>query len=318
MSASLDIIIVNWYSGRQLKECLESIAATDRDGFVLSRVVVVDNASRDGSSDGLVFLGLPLYIIRNGENFGFGHACNQGAKGSEADYLLFLNPDTRLFKKSLRDSMFFIKQYENSHIGILGVQLVNGDGNVSKTCARFPKPSQIFSKIIGLNRLFPRVFPDHFMVEWDHKESREVDQVMGAFFLVRRSLFEELAGFDERFFVYYEEVDFSYRARQQGWQSFYLVDAQVYHKGGGTSEQVKDKRLFYSLRSRILYGYKHFNWFSASALMLGTLLLEPVSRVVLGVIHRSWKEISETLKGYALLWSEMPTLLKTLSRRDKL
>ena len=107
------------------------------------------------------------------------------------------------------------------------------------------------------------------MREWNHEESREVDQVMGAFFLVRQKLFEEWGGFDERFFVYLEDVDFSSRARRVGWRSFYMAGVKAYHKGGGTSEQIKSTRLFYSLRSRILYSYKHFSCASATAL-LGT------------------------------------------------
>lgn len=106
---------------------------------------------------------------------------------------------------------------------------------------------------------FPRKFPSHFMQDFDHCSSREVDHVIGAFFLVRRSVFEQLKGFDERYFVYLEDLDFSLRARKAGWKTYYLADATAYHKGGGTSEQVKAHRLFYSLRSRMIYGFRHFN-----------------------------------------------------------
>ncbi|MDR9769435.1 hypothetical protein [Acetomicrobium sp.] len=99
-----------------------------------------------------------------------------------------------------------------------------------------------------------------------------------------------------------EEVDFSLRARQLGYSSFYLTEAQAYHKGGGSSEQIKARRLFYSLRSRILYGYKHFSWIAATMLMLGTIIVEPLSRIVLGVAHRSGSEIVETCRAYRMLW----------------
>jgi len=311
--ASLDIVIVNWNAGRQLRDCLESVAAADQTGFELRRVVVIDNASKDGSVDNLDDIEVPLSIVRNPENRGFGAACNQGAAGSLADYLLFLNPDMRLFKDSLSVPATFMERPENRQVGSVGIQLLDERGRVSRTCTRFPTPGRFFSKMVGLDRLFPAWFPSHFMFDWDHLESREVDHVIGAFFLVRRSVFEELSGFDERFFVYLEDLDFSFRAWQAGWRSFYLAEAQAYHKGGGTSEQIKARRLFYSLRSRILYGYKHFGHWAATGSMLGTLLLEPVARLALGAAHRSGQEMSETLKAYSLLWSDTPRLLRSHS-----
>lgn len=313
----MDIIIVNWNSGGQLRDCLESINnAANRGSFELSRVVIVDNASWDGSADELEGLRLRLSIIQNTKNRGFAAACNQGAKGSRADYLLFLNPDTYLSRDSLAKPLSFMEKAFSQNIGIVGIQLLDDDGKIARTCARFPTPGRFFSKMLGLDRLFPHVFPSHFMSEWDHRDSREVDHVMGAFFLIRRSIFKELKGFDEQFFVYLEDLDFSFRARQAGWSSFYLADAKARHKGGGTSERAKAVRLFYSLQSRIFYSYKHFSWWPATSLMLGTLLLEPLARFMLGVSHGSTVEIKESIKGYSVLWGKLPALLKSISKQN--
>jgi GT2 family glycosyltransferase len=306
MRVSLGIIIVNWNAGEQLRDCLESIVAAGPDGFDLNRVIVVDNNSSDGSINGLENVPLPLTVIRNTENLGFAAACNRAAKETETDYLLFLNPDTLLFENSLTESLAHIEDPGNRRIGIVGIQLVDDRGRIQRTCARFPRPSRFFCRMLGLDRLFGGVFKSHVMAEWDHTESRDVDHVMGAFFLVRRSLFDDLFGFDERFFVYLEDLDFSYRAMQAGWRTSYLAAAQAYHKGGGTSEQVKAVRLFYSLRSRILYGYKHFGWWPATALMLGTLFLEPVTRIMHAVLKGSLGQVRDTLKGYAMLWASLP------------
>lgn len=315
MAPSMDIIIVNWNSGGQLRDCLESIVSTRRDGFKLNQVVVVDNASSDGSADGLEDLGLPLTALRNTVNRGFAAACNQGAKRSRADYLLFLNPDTYVNEDSLAKPLIFMEKTFSQNIGIVGIQLLDDDGKIARTCARFPTTGLFFSKMLGLDRLFPHIFPSHFMSDWDHRESREVDHVMGAFFLIRRSIFKELNGFDEQFFVYLEDLDFSIRAWQAGWRSFYLADAKARHKGGGTSEKAKAMRLFYSLQSRIFYSYKHFGWWPATSLMLGTLLLEPLGRFMLSASHRSTREIKETIKGYFILWSKLPALLKSISKQ---
>lgn len=303
----ISIVIVNWNSGRQLYECLKSIYNAKKDGLEIDRVVVVDNASSDNSLFGLEEIDIPLKIIKNSTNRGFAAACNQGAKESNADYLLFLNPDTLLFKYSLSKPIAFMEKAENRNIGIVGIQLINENKEISRTCARFPTLGQFNSKIFGLDRLFPKL--SYFMAEWDHKSDRFVDHVIGAFFLVRRQLFEKLNGFDERFFVYLEDLDFSYRAKQLGYSSYYLTSTKAYHKGGGSSEKVKDVRLFYSLRSRILYGYKHFNWVSATLLAFCTLTIEPITRIVFAIIKGKYIEIIETLKAYRLLWSDIPCLI---------
>lgn len=307
---TLDIVIVNWNSGEQLRQCLASIVKADRNGFTLSHVYIVDNASQDDSLSRVEQYNLPLRIIHNHKNKGFAVACNQGARGSRADYLLFLNPDTRLFLDSLSRPIHLMQQPGNEKIGICGIQFIDDHGEISRTCARFPTPFMFFLKMLGLSRLFPAWFPSYTMTEWDHGNSRKVDQVMGAFFLIKRLLFESLGGFDEQFFVYFEDVDFSLRARNIGWFSYYLADAQAYHKGGGTSEWVKATRLFYSLQSRILYGYKHFDCWSASMLMLGTLILEPFARLVLAILSCSHLQAVETLKGYSMLLREMPELFR--------
>jgi len=286
---------------------LVSIAAASRSGLELERIVVVDNGSSDGSLPTSGIGGLTPMVISNNQNRGFAAACNQGARGSSADYLLFLNPDTRLLPNALAQPVAFMQLPENRWIGIVGIQLLEGDGRIARTCARFPTPGRFFSSILGLDRAWPAVFPPHFMVEWDHRQTREVDQVMGAFFLIRRSVFESLGGFDERFFVYFEEVDLSARARRNGWGTFYLATAQAYHLGSGAVRKtMQATRLFYSLRSRILYSYKHFTFSKATLVTLCTLVLEPVSRLVAALVRRSPSQVAETLKAYALLWGALP------------
>jgi len=310
---SVDIVIVNWNSGGQLRDCLSSIAPAGHPDLRIRRVVVVDNASSDNSLQAAAGLDLPLSVIRNAENRGFAAACNQGARGSSADFILFLNPDTVLMPDALIKPVTFMAAPDNAGVGIAGIQLVGADGTISRSCARFPTPRMFYYKMLGLTQLLPAVFDGYPMEEWDHAESREVDHVMGAFYLVRRPLFEALGGFDERFFVYLEDLDFSLRASHEGWKSYFLATVRVRHKGGGTSEQVKAQRLFYSLRSRILYGYKHFKPWQATCLMLATILVEPVTRMALALARCSWPQLVETASGYARLWVALPDVM-TLAR----
>lgn len=310
MNVSLEIIIVNWNSGHFLHDCLRSIATAEKDSIGLLRVVVVDNASTDNSLGEAGDFPLSLTTIRNSKNGGFAAACNQGAKGSQADYLLFLNPDVRLFENSLTKPLAFLEQPDNRKIGILGIQLVDERGNVSRrVCARFPSARNFFIKMFGMDRLFPKTCEQIVLSEWGHFDSRVVDNTTGAFFLVRRHLFEELGGFDQRFFVYLEDLDFSLRARRAGWTDFYLAEAQAFHKEHGSSEKAKAARVFHWLRSRILYGYKHFSWWLATALLLSTLFVEPIARLGLALYHRSVREALATLEAVSRLWVSVPSML---------
>jgi GT2 family glycosyltransferase len=301
MQSLIKVIIVNWNAGDQLSHCLSSLyRLLLKDIF---EAIVVDNGSTDGSSAScLNFANVEL--LHAGQNLGFGKACNLGARDAQAKYLLFLNPDAAVFPKTLEKVLAYMQEPAHSDVGICGVQLLDESGLVSRSCARFPTPWGFAAHAFGVDKLFPTI--GHFMAEWAHDCTRDVDQVIGAFFMVRRELFESLGGFDERFFVYFEEVDFSCRARQAGWRSVYLADVKAFHAGGGTSNQVKARRLFYSLRSRLLYAFKHFSWAGAVLVMLTTLLVEPLSRSALAMARRSWPSFKETWQGYGLLWRWLP------------
>lgn len=294
----LSIIIVNWNTGNQLRECLKSIQQTSHAGFQLSKIVIVDNDSHDASMEGCDGFGLPVSIIRNTENKGFGAACNQGAVGATGDYLLFLNPDTRVFETSLAVPIHHMELPENQNIGICGVQMVDEDGNVHATCSPFPNLTEFVAKAVGLDFITSGRIGGRFQTDIEPGWSGPVDQVMGAFFLVRTSLFNELKGFDERFFVYFEEVDFSKRAAFHGYSSHFTSQTSIFHKGGGSSSQALGKRLFYNLRSRILYGFKHFSLLYAVLLLLITAILEPITRLLYAAVRASKKDIMGVFEGY--------------------
>lgn len=250
-------------------------------------------------------------LVRNSENVGFAAACNQGAKESRADYLLFLNPDIILFQDSLGAAVRFMDEPANIGVGICGIQLVDEQGRITPTCSRFPKMGHFYAKILGLDQLLPGRFPPALMTDWRHDESKQVDAVMGAFMLVRHSVFEQLCGFDERFFVYFEDVDLPFRACQAGWTSYYFAGTQACHSGHGCTASATAASLFYSFRSRILYGYKHFTWMQATGVLLATTLLEPFSRIVSAATrHDSFANVSETVQAYLKLWRAVPSLFR--------
>ncbi len=185
----LDIVIVNWNTGDALRECVASIAPARSETFAIDRIVVVDNASTDGSADRLDLAAGALRVIRNQANRGFGAACNQGALGTDADFLLFLNPDTRLFRDSLARPLAFMSDPANADVGICGIRLVDDAGASVTSSARFPTLRIFLGEMTGLSRLLPSIFLPHLLKASECAQSRDVDQVIGAYFLIRAALF---------------------------------------------------------------------------------------------------------------------------------
>jgi N-acetylglucosaminyl-diphospho-decaprenol L-rhamnosyltransferase len=305
MSASVHIVIVNWNTGDCLRDCLASIVRAEHPQVDIARVTVVDNDSSDDSTDGLDAVPLPLELIRNGSNLGFAAACNQGAANSTADYLLFLNPDTRLFGDTLVAVTRFMESEQAADIGICGAQIVDSDGGPGISCARFPTLRVLFGKMTGLHVVLPRVFPAHHLSAAEAQESQLVDQVIGAFFFVRRELFTALGGFDTRYFVYFEEVDFALRARRRGVRSYFLKEATVFHAANVSSDQVREKRLYHSLRSRRLYAYEHWPRWQAHLLVALTLSVELAARLTRAALRRSAEDIASTGAAYRMFLGDL-------------
>lgn len=306
MSRKADIVIVNWNSGHLLGDCIESL---ERYSGGIGTVIIVDNGSED-SSECVTSKTLKLIIRRLGENLGFARACNIGAAISSTAYLLFLNPDTLFLNDSALPNL--LKYLDSPHaqdIGIAGIRLINENGETQQSCANFINVRTFLGQPFYLDKLFPTIFTPLF-ASFDYNQSRDVDQAIGAYFVVRSATFSELRGFDERFFVYWEEVDFCFRAHCAGWRTFYFAEAVAFHKGNGSSDRVKAKRLFYEHRSRVQYAMKHFSLPSASAVLFFAAFVEPLSRLLRALLRGSQGAVSDTFSGYKLFWRSIPDIIK--------
>lgn len=306
MNSLADIVIVNWNSEILLSECINSIATYPKG---VGRVIVVDNGSTDESANvGNLFPNLTL--IRLEENQGFARACNVGASNANAPYILFLNPDTRfLDNESLPKLLQMLDGDVNGDIGIAGIRLVDEAGVTQRSCANFTNVRTFIGVPFGLDQIMPSIFTPLF-ADFDYSESRNVDQAIGAYFVVRSATFKQLKGFDERFFVYWEEVDFCLRAKIVGWRTHYFAESVAFHKGGGTSDRVKAKRLFYQLRSRILYALKHFGSFEGGIVLVMTAVFEPIARIARSLMRGSLQEAKDTLSGYRMFWQSIPDIFE--------
>lgn len=307
MESLLDIIIVNWNSGGHLRTCLSSLPQALSDAYKpRCRVVIVDNASTDGSADALPPLALPVHTIRNNSNRGYAAACNQGAGEGSATYLLFLNPDSQLLNRAISTPLDVLTQPHHASIGICGIQILDAQHRIRRTCMRTPS----LRRMVGLQYLLRSPKFAYHMRTWSHTHSQNVDCVQGSFFLVRRAVFESLGGFDERFFVYFEEVDFCARASKVGWQTRYVAEATMIHFGGTPWWKLDAWRTYQSARSRIVYYFKHFNVIAGFLLSVHIFVIEPPIRLVMNLFANGADERAG-LNGYVRLWTKLLYLLKT-------
>ena len=302
MSADcVDIVIVNWNAGAQLDECVRSVLAIDPQP--VASVTVVDNGSTDGSA-ALIIDDERVRVLPQGRNLGFGRACNVGAQEGRADYILLLNPDTRLTEPAIGNAVAFLASPAGASYGICGVRHIDERGITARHCARFPRATTFLTESCGLSRLSPRLFPPLHLLEFDHLGDRPVDHVMGAFYLIRRSLWKTLGGCDEAFFVYLEDLDLSLRAAQAGAPSFYLGSTGIFHRGGGTSAQALGRALSYGLRSRLVYARKHFGVAGRLLTALDVFLVYPAALVGRALLRGSFGRVRGIVQAYGLLWRD--------------
>jgi GT2 family glycosyltransferase len=241
----LSIIIVNYNSKMLIEVCLASINKATIP--INSEVIVVDNASKDGSNEFLPSKFPSAKYIFNSENLGFSRACNQGFKISSGKYILFLNPDSVLSENSLMDCINFFETHPAT--GAVGVRMVNTDGVFLKESKRgVPTPAASFYKLFGLAALFPRSkkFAKYYQGHLPENKNNCVEVLSGAFMMIRRDAFEKVNGFDERFFMYGEDIDLSIRIAEAGYKTYYLGKISVTHlKGGSTTYDKKHIKDFY-------------------------------------------------------------------------
>ncbi len=240
-----------------LEQCLFSLQEATKE--FEHEIIVVDNNSTDGSREQLPLRFPGAKFIMNNENLGFAKACNQGFKIASGKYILFLNPDTILSETSLTDCLTFFETHPDA--GAVGVRMTDIQKRFLKESKRgLPTPSASFYKLFGLSAVFPRstIFSKYYEGHLPEKENNPVDVLSGAFMIIRKEIFEKLNGFDERFFMYGEDIDLSFRVLQSGYKNYYLGTVSVIHlKGGSTMYNYEYIKSFYGAMN--LFVKKHYS-----------------------------------------------------------
>lgn len=232
---ALAVVIVNFNAGAYLARCLDSLER--RRGDIATEVVVIDNASSDGS-EAAALDRHGVRLIRNETNRFLSPAWNQGAEVTRAPYLLFLNPDTAWWAGTLKDLVRVARDHPRA--GIVGPKLLDPDGSVYPSGRRFPSVTDAtmhaFLSPFTRRTRFTRRYE---MDGWDRSTEREVDWVSGACLLIPREAFDEVGGFDEGFPLYAEELDIASRLRDRGWGVLFTPEVEVLHEVGVSTPRAR-------------------------------------------------------------------------------
>ena len=301
----LSVIVVSWNVRDLLRRCLQSILAAV-DGSAPPRtleILVVDNASADGSA-AMVQAEFPtVRLIANDRNRGFTAANNQGLAASQGRYLLLLNPDAELMDSALAEMVGCMETHPEA--GVLGPQLLYPDGSVQSSRRRFPTlaTALVESTVVQEWWRDNRVLRRCYMLDTPPApgEPQPVDWLVGACLLVRRAAYEQVGGLDEGFFMYSEELDWCRRIKGAGWQVLYLPTARVIHHEGKSSEQVVPARHIHFQSSKVRYFRKHHGRLTAELLrgfLLATYLYQAAREGLKWLVGHKRPLRAERLRAY--------------------
>ncbi len=253
------IIIVNYNVKDFLRQALLSVRRAVSG--LTAEIIVVDNASEDGSAETVRAEFPEVRIIENIENLGFAVANNQALRVASGRFIVLLNPDTVVQENTFSAIHDFLCSNEGKNAGMVGCKILNPDGTLQLACRRsFPTPWVAFTRLSGLSKLFPksRIFGKYNLTYLDENALTEVEAISGSFMAVRREALDRIGFLDETFFMYGEDLDWCFRMRAAGWKIFYLPQTQIIHFKGESSKRsnLDSLRIFY--QAMHLFARKHF------------------------------------------------------------
>jgi N-acetylglucosaminyl-diphospho-decaprenol L-rhamnosyltransferase len=323
----INVVIVAWNAGSDLVHSIKSICEyTEIDARKSIAVTVVDNGNNKECLSKVEELWpstsekSAVQVIGDGINRGFAAGCNLGARACNSRYTVVMNADVFVKPSELLRMTEILER--DDLISVVGPQLRKEDGSIWRSCAYAPTLLSL-ALAPALGPLWSTVaMSGRFMQEWNHEEEREVDQIIGAIMCMRTMDYLNQKGFDERFFVYYEEVDYCVRVRLAGGRVVYAPSCQALHLGGSSSGSDVRRRTFYSLRSRCLYARKHFGWVSAICVAVSSIIAEGVVKPILVDLRSGLPRIPTRLLGaidfahWGLRYAASPRAYKALQRTE--
>jgi GT2 family glycosyltransferase len=251
-----------------LKDCLDSVWSSLAG--VEAEVIVVDNASTDGSVQ-MVRSDFPAtHLIANSDNRGFAAANNQGFDVARGRHVLLLNSDTIVHGDVLARSVDYMDRHPD--VGMMGCRVLNGDGSTQMTCSRFPTFANLLLQTTGANRLGGSFFSRYQMLDWNRKDERDVEVISGCYLVVRAEVISEIGYLDEAFFCYGEETDWCRRCSNAGWRLAFAPVGEITHFGSGTTRKMNHRRDLMLTEGTIRLHRKHGGRVNAAMVWLLLLL----------------------------------------------
>jgi len=251
----LSIIIVSWNAREYLLKCLESVILETANH--LTEIVVVDNASTDGSTEMVKECFPDVKLICNDANYGFAKANNIGIKQSNGRYLCLINSDVIVHRGCIDLMIAYMDQH--SEIGMLGPKILTPGGSIQRSCMGFPSFWNSFCRALALDAIFPssRIFGGQLMTFWSHDTIRSVDVINGCFWMIRRKALERIGLLDEIFFIYGEDIDWCKRFWNMNWNIVFFPEAEAVHYGGASSANAPIRFYIEMHRANLQFWEKH-------------------------------------------------------------
>ena len=226
MLLKLSIIIINYNAERLLQQCLTSVF--EDKGDIPLEVIVINNNYSDKSFKRFIKQFSEVRFIQNDKNLGFARSVNLGLNYSKGNYVLVLNPDIVVLSNAFNEMLKFMDDHPDA--GLISAKLLNPDGSLQYSCRTFYDIKTLLYRRTLLRWLLPNsIERRHLLLDWDHNEVREVEWVLGTCMMVRRDAIKGVGVLDERFFMYFEDVDWCKRMKKKGWKVFYVPHAQMIH-----------------------------------------------------------------------------------------
>ena len=253
----LSVIIVNYNVKNLLRDCLLSVKKAAHS--IDTEIIVVDNASTDGSIQMLQSEFKEIKLIVNTKNLGFSKANNQGLAQAQGQYILLLNPDTLINKNTFEDCLNFSTQTNNC--GGIGVKMLDANNQFLKESKRgFPTPWASLCRLIFINKLFPNsaLLNGYYLGHLSNDENHQVEVLAGAFIWIKKSIIDEIGGLDETYFMYGEDIDFSYRIQQAGYHNYFLGTVTILHYKGESTDKYSFKYIKHFYDAMKIFSKKHY------------------------------------------------------------
>jgi len=299
-SVDLSIIIVTYNNEREIEQCLSSVKFAIQS--LRAQLIIIDNDSGDNTVT-LIKNQKSLFkrfnLIENNFNFGFTKAVNQGLKQATGNYVLLLNPDTKILPDTFKKLFPLFKKDEQ--IGIIAPQFLNADGSIQPSCRRFPRHRDVLFHILGLTYVLPhhKIFNYWKMGDFDHAATRYVDQPQGAFLLTHRKALEQVGLLDEQFPMFFSDVDWCRRQIENRWKILFTTEVNIIHHKGRSVYQNRVPLIWSSHISFYRYLKKYYPkglWQILNFLMGGLLILAAVVRICIVIFQQMLQAIIQQQK----------------------